>query len=505
MNMNRCFIIYSNTKVTCFLLFSLMSFTRLQKQFLRLNNRLLISIMGLFFINMVSAQSDVHLIVSDRAMVSGASHLPFWFWANQDGKIDMETSFLNLTEVSTEGTTVFSKKRETKLSYGASLLSGLEDDSYLQLNRLFAAIDYRGWKLSAGMYYDQERFEGLSATNGTLARSRNARPYPRIGFGTPEFKKLPFFQHWLKFKAEYEEGLLDDRRYVTDTHLHHKALYFQVTPGADWKIEAGMEHFVMWGGTSPDGRIGKMPTDFGSYLRYIRGASGDDVFPGTDQLNVAGNQYGTYQLKVKKEWERGNVAFYLSHPFDDLSGMNLRNYPDNLIGIHGHINNSKAFLTDFLYEITNTRQQSVQDSLYYWNESKGEWARKEVDNYFNHGVYRSGATYRKMSIASPLFAPVIINDGISTGFGSTRFLSHHFGLKGMAGTDLYWKSFITITNYLGHYYTPYEPSKNQVSALLQFDYKSRKLPFNMMLAFAFDSGKLYENAFGVQLGISKQW
>jgi len=468
-------------------------------------HRVCILLLFIFSGNMLSAQSDVHFSASDQVMVSSASHLPFWLWANQDGKVDPVTSFLNLTDLSANGTSMFGRKNGARFSYGATLIGGLEAESYLQVNRLFAAMDYRGWKLSAGMYYDEEILAGLSATNGNLARSRNFRPYPRIGLSTPDFKPLPFFRNWLRFKLEYDEGILNDQRYVMHTHLHHKAFYFKVLPNASWVIEAGIEHFVMWGGTSRNEQIGTLPSDFGAYLRYITGSSGNAEFPGTDQRNVAGNQYGTYQLQITKSWDKGSLTFYLSHPFEDLSGVNWRNYPDNLVGVHWHQNNPKAFLTDVLYEFTDTRQQGIIDTLYAVNEDGTGWHIKDYDNYYNNSVYRSGVTYHQMAMSSPLFAPVIINDGISMGFGANRLVSHHFGLKGLLTTGLYWKTLLTATRYLGTYSNPYVPEKNQLSGLLQFTWEKRTLPFDVKLAVAFDSGAMVQDAVGIQLGISKEW
>lgn len=466
--------------------------------------RLFILLLFIFAGNGLSAQ-ETHFSASDQVMVSSASHLPFWLWANRDGKVDTNTSFLNLTDLSASGTSMIGEEKGARFSYGATLIGGLETESYLQLNRLFAAMDYKGWKLSAGMFYDEQALAGLSATNGNLARSRNFRPYPRIGLSTADFKPLPFFRKWLRFKLEYDEGILNDRRYVSHTHLHHKAFYFKVIPEASWAIEAGIEHFVMWGGTSRNEQIGALPSDFGAYLRYITGSSGNAEFPGTDQRNVAGNQYGTYQLQITKSLDKGSLTFYLSHPFEDLSGVNWRNYPDNLIGVRWHQNDSEAFLTDVLYEFTNTRQQGIVDSLYVWDETQDGWRRIDPDGYYNNSVYRSGVTYHQMAMSSPLFAPIVIKDGISMGFAANRFVSHHFGMKGMLTTGLYWKTLLTATRYLGTYSSPYVPEKNQLSGLLQFNYKNRKLPFDMQLAFAFDSGAMVQDAVGIQLGITKQW
>lgn len=101
---------------------------------------------------------------------------------------------------------------------------------------------------------------------------------------------------------------------------------------------------------------------------------------------------GTYQLQIEKEFSKVKTTFYLSHPWEDNSGLNWRNWPDNLLGLHINIKNDKKLITDFVYQFTNTRQQSIVDSLYYWDENSGKWEMKVYDDYYNNSIYRSGFT-----------------------------------------------------------------------------------------------------------------
>ena len=317
-------------------------------------------------------QKNTEITLSNSTMVSSGSDLPFWFWANRDGLVKPGESFLNLTcfDLGTKGQ--FENNKDWSYRSGLSLAGGLADESYFQINQLFAAVDYKGWQLSGGMFLDKEQFGGLSTTNGNLARSRNARPVPGIRISTPDYKPVPGVKDWLSFRFEYDEGFLNDERYVENAHLHHKSLFFKIKPSAKWTIQAGVEHFVMWGGTSQNDEIGKMPSDFKAYLEYITGKSGSADFPTTEQQNVAGNQYGTYQLKVSREFDDFTLHFNVSHPFEDLSGVNLRNWPDNLLGLYIEFMESDQIITDILYEFANTRQQSYIKSS------------KRGDNYYNH-------------------------------------------------------------------------------------------------------------------------
>ena len=173
------------------------------------------------------------------------------------------------------------------------------------------------------MFYDPVKYAGLSTTNGNLARSSNARPYPMLRFSTSGYKSLHFIGDWLQFKAEYDEGLLNDERMVDNARLHHKSFYLGINAGNGWRINMGLEHFVMWGGTSRIDSIGKQPSGIDTYWRYVLGKQGNETFVAWDQENIAGNQFGTYQLEVKKQFEQVNSNFLPEPSFRRFIGDEL--------------------------------------------------------------------------------------------------------------------------------------------------------------------------------------
>ncbi len=453
----------------------------------------------------LAAQPGYRFTLSNSLLGSSSETLPFWLWANQDGKTDPSVSFLNLTTLGTDAGWMVDTQKDFRIKAGAELVGGLERESYFQLNRLFAGVTLKGWQIDAGLFYDSLRYYGLSTTNGNLARSRNARPYPKIRLSTTGFKPVPWLGRWLAFSAEYDEGVLNDERYVTRTRLHHKSFYLQTRSAEGLTFQAGLEHWVMWGGTSADETVGKLPDDFSAYLRYITTAPGDEGFLDTDQRNVAGNQFGTWQILVSKTFENFVAEINISHPFEDYSGVSWRNWPDNLIGLSIRRKSQDKGLTQILYEYTDTRNQSVFGPLVRWNEEKQDWERQEPDSYFNHGIYRSGATYYGKAFVSPLIAPVITVDGTSRGFGSNRLFSHHLGARGKMSESLAWKSLLTWSKYFGRWGNPYDPAKKQFSGLFQMNYNNHKWPFELGLSLAADWGTFYKNTGGVQLTISRTW
>ena len=444
----------------------------------------------LLFTN-AKSQQPVQFQVNNRTLVSTDSVQPFWFTANQHGKIPQNGSFLNVTGLyagqqhRSEAYSAFSG------TWGVDGVAVIGSENSLQLNRLFAGVAYKGWELKGGLYYDSIQYGGLSTSNGNLARSGNARPVPSLKFSTLGFIKLPIFRKWLRLKAEYEEGLLNDQRFVENTHLHHKSLYGKFRIFEKFYLTTGLEHFVMWGGTSPV--YGELP-GWDNYFRYVFALPGNSDFPETDQKNISGNQLGTYQLELEKHFSDFTARIYVSHPFEDNSGINLHNLPDNLIGLHIQRSIEFPVISDFLYEFTNTRQQSIRTS-----------ADRENDSYYNHGVYRSGFTFHQQVMSSPLFFPVQVKNGISEGILSNRFFAHHVGMKGFATDFISWKGMLTYVEHWGTYGKPYTQYQKNLLGLLQVDFIKPGFPLELGLSVAGDVVNTTGKNLGIQLSVSKSW
>jgi hypothetical protein len=439
------------------------------------------------------AQKTLKISFENRTFVANDSILPFWYRANQNGKVNTVGSVLNLTELNM-GQLYNENFSIVNYTWGVNALAGFGETSYYQLNQAFAGILWEGWEIKGGMFHDLTQYGGLSTTNGNLARSQNARPYPKIHVGTFNFQPVPFLENRVSYKVEYSEGLLNDTRYVKNARLHQKSFYLRAHLSPTLDLEAGLEHFVLWGGTSPEETIGELPSGFKDYLRYITGASGDESFPETDQGYVAGNQLGTWQFQLQKRFTEIDITFYLSHLFEELSGLKWRNWPDNLLGLHLNFLNKEQLVTDVVYEYTNTRQQSILN--------------KEDDpdpgNYFRHGIYRSSFTYHQQMLGSPLFYPLILHEGIVRGLSSNRFYAHHLGIKGNFMDHFRWESMITLIHHIGLYTLPYEIAQNQFSGLLEIYYSNPNLAFEFGISAAHDRGNSINQNSGFQLMFLKK-
>ena len=105
-------------------------------------------------------------------------------------------------------------------------------------------------------------------------------------------------------------------------------------------------------------------------------------------------------------------------------------------------------------------------------------------------------------MGTPLFVPVINEDGISMGFKSTRMQMHHIGLKGYLGKGLGWNSLFTWSKNYGTYGSPYPDPLGEFSFLTTLNYSGNKLPFIVNTGIGADIGDRFENRAGGFLGIT---
>uniref|UniRef100_UPI0032172C44 capsule assembly Wzi family protein n=1 Tax=uncultured Draconibacterium sp. TaxID=1573823 RepID=UPI0032172C44 len=443
----------------------------------------------LLLILLAAFTTNAQVITAEFNSLAGSKgRLPFWLWANQLGKYDPGSNSIQNLNLS-----AFLQQPvgDSDFSYetGINLDFLLADDNDIRFTKLFGGINWKFLQVKAGTFAEEEVFAGLSTTNGNLAKSRNARPYPRIRIGFNRY--VPVLTPWFSVYGHYEEGLLNDHRYVENTHLHSKALYFRLGTPSSVQLSAGLEHSVMWAGTHPV--YGKLQGKE-VYWDYVMAKSGNEEALTTDQINVMGNGFGTYQIQVHKDLQKLAATLYISHPYDDFSGSEWENRIDNLYGLFIALKKEAPLVKNIILEYYHTKHQS--GSYHQKVFPDGSIHGSGCDNYFNHGVYRSGVTYHQMAMVSPLFAPVIISDGISMGFESTRFSGYHLAANGYLNPNLGWKAMGTYSHHLGKYDSnennTYNPARKQASSLLQLSWKLKHMPLSLNIECAADYGALYD-------------
>jgi hypothetical protein len=466
-------------------------------------SKLIFFITLIFLTINVFAQEEKNKIpeinASFGSYVSSGNDLPFWLVSNQNGIFTMKNRSYQLFQLGLEPGLKQDSLKKWDITYGTNLVYGYAGASDFQVNQYWAGARYKWLVMKLGAQPDPVLYAGLSSTNGNMDWSNNARPLPGVAFSTDGFIPFFFWKKWFSVKAFYAEYLLFDNQYVDNAHLHHKYAYTRASLDS-WKISLGLDHWVWWGGTSPD--LGKLP-GFENYFRYIFGLRGGSNSPETDKENVSGNSLGLYLLTIEKKYRDFSLTFYYNHPFEDRSGLEMANIPDGLWGLYYHHKNSRTFLNDVVYEFQNTTNQS------------GTYADVEIDhtgirtgrgndNYFNHGVYKSGHIYYNRMMGTPVFIPVIGANGISQGFDNTRIWLHHLGLSGWLNERMSWKSYLTWSRSFGTYNPNgmFPHALDELSFLAECSYSLKQIPLKVNAGIAGDYGERFESRLGGYAGIS---
>ncbi len=435
---------------------------------------------------------------SFHSYASSGKELPFWLRANQNGTFPVGNNTTQLLRTGLYRAMDQTSSELWNFFYGTELVVGYAGESYFQPNQYWAGARYKWIVIKAGAEADPIRFGGLSTSNGNMDASDNARPVPQISLSTNGYQSFKFLPGWLSLKGFYAEGMLWDNGYVKNAHLHHKNVYFRVALPKEWKISLGLEHYVFWGGTSPD--YGQLP-GWSQYFRYILGMKGGEGAANNDKKNGAGNQLGIYNLEVQKKLPNGMLTLYLNHPYEDRSGLELANIQDGLLGIHYGKNNKRQFISELVYEWMYTMNQSGTYNMIPAPEDPTLFIGRGNDKYFNHFVYSSGFTHYAQMMGTPLFVPKLDANGVSKGFESSRMWMHHLGLKGWLGNGFFWKTMLTYSRNFGEYQNPYPEPLSEFSFLGEIKYQLPRLPLQLGGGFAGDIGERFEKRVGGYVGV----
>ena len=451
--------------------------------------------------NSNAQENNINYFFSIDAAISTEKTLPFWLTANKFGRLpNNNTSLLNTSIYST-----LSPNGPVSFTYKAAVTGYLAENKHkMFIDELYGSLVFKKLQVDIGIKHDAIILGGLSSSNGNITKSINARAIPGYNLQLSEFVGLPFVEEWLFVKASYGDYLLNDMRRIYNARLHQKSIFFKTKLSKKIALILGGDHYAQWGGTSEI--YGEQPSSFKDYLRVITGRSGGNDALETDQINVLGNQLGSYLLQLNYKGEMYNLNFYWSHPFEDRSGLDMDNYPDALYGFFIDLKKGNTLITHILTEFTYTKHQSGS-SRHYTDEEGVAHAAIGRDNYFNNGIYQSGWTYFGNTIGSPYFTTKSIDEnGITPGVivGDNRFMAFNIGLKG-AVKNVKYKTILSHTTYFGWFDQEYHIKPYQVSGLLEVYFPQiLKLPFEVTLGSAIDTGTYRPINFGGFVRLSKK-
>jgi len=226
---------------------------------------------------------------------------------------------------------------------------------------------------------------------------------------------------------------------------------------------------------------------------------GGPTAPWTERENAAGNHLGQWKLSLEKEIDNQSFIFYLMHPVEDRSGIKWQNYQDNLYGLFWKNKQKQALISSALVEFYFTRNQNVHPTnSIIPPEGQG------AINYFNHGVYLSGFTYKGNVIGAPLFYPVMYDsNGKVMGIANTRFYAFHGGVAGSIFPWDHYKLLLTYSMNSG-IWNSYINRLKRLSSLFEYSYScNRHIGVNCDLAHDFTSqGGSQKQVLGGYVGVN---
>ena len=490
----------------------------------------ILPVISIFLMSVTAFADGWKLDVNAGSASSAASAgiLPFWARTVQGGYMPDAASTL----VAGGADLMYTSPDGLFFGAGTNLVGSLESgasasDAHVRgiVDRLYITA---GWKMlhaDIGLKPRQREFCDISLTGGDIVMSGYARNLPGVNLWTDWI----YFEkgHWVGIKGNFAQYKMMDNRYVKGTLVHNKSIAFHLSLGRKVDLEAGLDHWVQWGGISPD--LGERPVTWKDYYRVMFAKPGGHGATDSDRQNALGNHLGREFVRLRWKASKFSLTFQYDMPFEDGRGaVKIQNAPDGVYSLVLKMNDRSGYVTDVVYEYVHTTWQSgdlhdrpateeEMTTVYpewvdnYWQRPGdfyyGRILYGGMDNYFNNGEYPSGWTYHGRTLGLPLITPVDPDDdGVVRGMANNRVRAHHFGIKGNMGPVPYGFKATYSSNW-GRFGMPADSRFHlhpwQLSLALELEL-GRNIT-NLPLAFAVgaygDFGQLYQNSVGLSLRI----
>ena len=412
------------------------------------------------------------------ALSQGGS-MPFWATANQYGLMPESSGGLALLQAGMP----FDESKTLQWHWGTSL--GLRADANgaaVLPDELYAGLRWKQLRLDMGLWHPEQDFMGasrrlgtLSVTGGNIMQSGNARSMPGYSL-TLEPWNVPFTNGHLQVFGRFGDYRTTDARYVTGALVHNTEGYIRGNIGGRFSFTWGLDHFTIWGGTSPE--YGPQTVSMGNYFRIITGRSGKEDSPLGDQINSLGDHRGRILHRLDWKGDGWTITYHSDKPYDDRSGMLYYNFPDGVRTLHFGFEDKSRWLSDVVYEYHTTMKQSgpyerrlateeeiaAGDPHLYRADgnSPSYLVAGGADNYCNNYEYKSGWTHYGRQIGSPLF----FSRRSGKGTWNNLYTAHHVAFSGSLFRKYPWKLMLTVSNNYGCWFSE-DFAYNQGSRLEQ--------------------------------------
>jgi hypothetical protein len=352
-------------------------------------------------------------------IISTSDTTPFWFQSNQYGIYAADGSQL-MTRLQYHA--VRTDAGAFDIRYGADLIARPGNSATLNFNQGYLGIQSYGIELIAGRFHNTSPIHDEELSMGSLGISTNASPVPQVRIGLADWTSVPFTRDFLQIKGHIAHGWLGSRRYTEDLLLHEKVGHLRLGGNLPVNFYAGLAHYVKWGGNHPE--YGDIPTRWSDFKNVFFAYPGDEQTPGPMQTYVLGDHLGAWDFGFFIDIGETNITLYRQHPLESRDNLKLKSLQDALTGISINLpENSPIPIRRFLYEYMYTKYQDGPRRENFGGVIERDRYRGN-ENYYNHGIYRSGWVYNYRTIGNPLFMPSDENMGVF----NNRIVAHHIGI-----------------------------------------------------------------------------
>ena len=482
----------------------------------------LIGLAGLSMTATLPAQEDdaipeaTSYRVEAYGSVASGDNTPFWMVSNKYGLVPLDANNGYL-----RASVFHDQSIGKKFHWGAGLdvaVAGPRNKNVF-IQQIYVEARYRCLALTIGSKesYNTSLVD-KDLSSGDIAHSTNARPIPEINISIPEFTIVPLTKGWMQIKGDFavgrsfnkdylEDFTNDEQDYVYNELWHHKSFFVRIKDtrnGFPLSGVIGVQHWAQWGGTSTDPDIGEQPHSLKDFLRIVAGKEGGSDATGSDQVNVLGNHYGSYDFKLSYTQSNWELSAYYQHIFEDKSGMIFKNKTDGLWGVQLDLPRF-SWVRKIVVEYLNTRDQSGTFHYLDFDHDEHPAVGGGADNYYNNSQYTTGTSYFNRSLGTPLlFSPEYNEDG-SLGFKSTRVRDWHIGIEGEFSPQVSYRLLFTAMNNWGTHGKPFLKKKKGASGVIDITYRHPRLEgWTFAGSVGGDAGSLPDDNIGFSLRVSKQ-
>lgn len=220
--------------------------------------------------------------------------------------------------------------RRWAVGYGLDIAVPVNYTSSFIVQQAFAEVRWLHGTMTIGSKEYPMELKNQTLSSGSQTLGINARPIPQVRLALPEYITLPILNGWLQLKGHIAYGMMTDDRwqheftsrqskYADHVLFHSKAGYLKIEnqrKNSPWSVELGLEMGAEFGGNPYqmyDGQMVQMPTEKGLkgfWHAFVPG--GSDATDG-EYTNAAGNQMGSWLMRVNYQADSWALHAYLDH------------------------------------------------------------------------------------------------------------------------------------------------------------------------------------------------